>query len=121
MIEWIAGPRRSISSIRRRYFLMSDAAVSLPDFIAACSCATVASSHSNDLMRNGEVGKGGRSEALAAAGAIITCAAPSAVVWRKARRFMSATSLVQINPLAGSRRLMRSVKDFHHRHVHVEA
>jgi hypothetical protein len=55
MMELMAGPLRSTSAIRRRYFLMVDKAVSLPDVIASCSWATVASSHSNDLMRNGVV------------------------------------------------------------------
>ena len=63
----------STSSIRRKYFFVSDAALSFPDFIAACRLATVASSHSNGLTRAG-IGMGGeaagdspRADAIASA------------------------------------------------------
>ena len=63
----------STSSIRRKYFFVSDAALSFPDFIAACRLATVASSHSNGLTRAGigVVGEGAadspRADAIASA------------------------------------------------------
>src|SRR5712692_2958723 len=83
-----AGPLRSISAMRWRYFFVSEAAVSWPDFIAAWRSEIVASSNTTGLRRDREGAARGRSSGLAGAGRTNSCPHPSAVICRKLLRFI---------------------------------